>query len=86
MNYPAVATYRLLALLTGVGVQALIALYTVRVLLPQDILFPKQGLLTVVTVVALRHRSSFRQMREREVMRSTYSAPFPPQYHTHEIR
>lgn len=62
LNYPAVATDRLLALLTGVGVQALIALYAVRVLLPQDILFPKQGLLTVVTVIALCHRSSFRQI------------------------
>lgn len=52
---PGVAANRLLALLTGVGVQALVAFHTVRVLLPQDILLPKQGLLAVVAVVALSH-------------------------------
>lgn len=55
ITYPGVAANRLLALLTGVGVQALVAFHTVGILLSQDVLLPKQGLLAVVAVVALRH-------------------------------
>lgn len=51
-----VAADGLLALLAGVGVQALVAFHTVGILLSQDILLPKQGLLAVVAVVALGHR------------------------------
>lgn len=54
-GYPAVAANGLLAFLAGVGVQTFIALHAVRVLLAKYVLLPKQGLLTVVTVVALRH-------------------------------
>lgn len=53
--YPGVAANGLLALLTGVGVQALITFHTVGILLSQNILLPKQGLLAVVAVVALGH-------------------------------
>lgn len=55
ISYPGVAANRLLAFLTGVGVQAFVAFHTVGVLLPENILLPKQGLLAVVTVVALGH-------------------------------
>lgn len=54
-SYSGVAANGLLALLTGVGVQALVAFHTVGILLSQDILLPKQGLLAVVAVVALVH-------------------------------
>lgn len=54
-SYPAVAANGLLALLAGVGVQALVAFHTVGVLLSQNVLLPKQGLLTVVAVIALGH-------------------------------
>lgn len=53
--YPGVAANGLLALLTGVGVQALVTFHTVGILLSQNILLPKQGLLAVVAVVALGH-------------------------------
>lgn len=55
ISYPGVAANWLLALLTGVGVQALIAFHTVGILLSQDVLLPKQGLFAVVAVVALSH-------------------------------
>lgn len=54
-SYPGVAADGLLAVLTGVGVQALVTLHTVGILLSQDILLPKQGLLAVVAVVTLSH-------------------------------
>ncbi len=53
--YPVAAADGFLALLTGVGVQALIALHTVRVFLTKNILLPKQRLLTVVAVISLCH-------------------------------
>jgi hypothetical protein len=53
--HPGVAANRLFALLTGVGVEAFIAFHTVGVLLSQDILLSKQGLLAVVAVVAFSH-------------------------------
>ena len=55
VSYPGVAANRLLALLAGVGVQALVTFHTVGILLSQDVLLPKQGLLAVVAVVALGH-------------------------------
>lgn len=55
ISYPGVAANGLLALLAGVGVQALITFHTVGILLSQNILLPKQGLLAVVAVVALGH-------------------------------
>lgn len=55
ISYPGVAANGLFALLTGVGVKALVTFHTVRVFLPEDILLPKQGLLAVVAVVALSH-------------------------------
>lgn len=54
-SYPGVAANGLLALLAGVGVQALIAFHTVGILLSQDILFPKKGFLAVVAIVAIGH-------------------------------
>ena len=53
--HPGVAADGLLAVFTGVGVEALVALHTVGVVLPENILLPKQGLLAVVAVVALCH-------------------------------
>lgn len=53
--YPGVTANGLLAVLTGVGVQALITLHTVGILLSQNILFPKQGLLAIVAVITLSH-------------------------------
>ncbi len=53
--YPVAAADGFLALLAGVGVQALIALHTVRVFLTKNILLPKQRLLTVVAVISLCH-------------------------------
>ncbi len=55
ISYPGVAANGLLALLTGVGVQALITFHTVRILLSQNVPLPKQGLLAVVAVVAFWH-------------------------------
>lgn len=55
LTYPGVAADGLLAFLTGVGVQALVAFHTVGILLSQHVLLPKQGLLAVVAVVALGH-------------------------------
>lgn len=55
ISYPGVAADGLLALLTGVGVQALVTFHTVGILLSQDILLPKKGLLAVMAVVALGH-------------------------------
>lgn len=55
---PGVAANWLLALLTGVGVQALVTFHTVGVLLSQDIFLPKQGLLAVVAVIAFCHFDS----------------------------
>lgn len=55
ISYPGVAANGLLALLAGVGVQALVTFHTVGILLSQNVLFPKQGLLAVVAVVALGH-------------------------------
>lgn len=52
---PGVAANGLLALLTGVGVQALVTFHAVGVLLSQHVLLPEQGLLAVVAVVALGH-------------------------------
>lgn len=52
---PAVAADGFLALLTGIGVQALIALHTVWVFLTKNILLPKQRFLTVVAVIPLCH-------------------------------
>lgn len=54
-SYPGVTSDRLLALLTGVGVQTFITFHTVWILLSQNILLPKQGLLAVVAVIALCH-------------------------------
>lgn len=51
----AVAADGFFAFLTVIGVQALIALDTVRILLPKDVLLPKQGLLAVVAVIPLGH-------------------------------
>lgn len=53
--YPGVTANGLLAVLTGVGVQALITLHTVGILLSQNVLLPKQGLLAIVAVIALGH-------------------------------
>lgn len=53
--YPGVTANGLLAVLTGVGVQALVTLHTVGILLSQDVLLPKQGLLTIVAVITLSH-------------------------------
>lgn len=55
ISHPGVAADGLLALLAGVGVQALVTFHTVGVLLSQHILLPKQGLLAVMAVVALSH-------------------------------
>ena len=55
ISYPGVAANRLLAVLTGVGVKALVTFYTVGILLSQNILLPKQGLLAVMAVIALSH-------------------------------
>lgn len=55
---PGVAANGFLALLTGVRVQALVTLHTVRVLLSQDIFLPKQGLFAVVAVIAFCHFDS----------------------------
>lgn len=52
---PGVTANGLLALLTGVRVQALITFHTVGIVLSKDILLPKQGLLAVVAVIALSH-------------------------------
>lgn len=54
---PAAAANGLLAVLTGIGVEAFVALDTVGVLLSQHVFLPKQGLLAVVAVVALSHPS-----------------------------
>lgn len=53
--YPGITANGLLAVLTGVGVQALVTLHTVGVLLSQNILLSKQGLLAIVAVVTLSH-------------------------------
>lgn len=58
-GYPAVAADGFLAFLTSVGIQTFIALHTVRVLLTKNILIPKQGLFTVVTVITLSHLHFF---------------------------
>lgn len=55
LAYPGITANWLLALLAGVGVQALVAFHTVGILLSQDVLLPKQGLFAVVAVVALGH-------------------------------
>lgn len=54
-SYPGVTSNRLLALLTGVGVQALITFHTIGIFLSQHILLPKKGLFAVVAVVSLSH-------------------------------
>lgn len=64
--YPGVTANGLLALLTGVGVQTLVTLHTVGILLSQNILLPKQGLLAVVAVVALSHFDPGGLLREGE--------------------
>lgn len=53
--YPGITANGLLAVLTGVGVQTLVTLHTVGVLLSQNILLSKQGLLAIVAVVTLSH-------------------------------
>ena len=63
--YPAAAANGLLAVLTGVGIEALVALHAVRVLLSQDVLLPKQGLLAVVAVIALRHPDGSSESADR---------------------
>lgn len=47
----------LFAFLTGVRVQALIALDAVGTVLPQDVLLAKEGLLTIVAVKTFRRHS-----------------------------
>lgn len=51
----AVAANGFLAILAGIGVEALIALHAVWIFIPQDVLLPEQRLLAVVAVIALRH-------------------------------
>lgn len=55
ITYPGVTANGFLALFTSVGVQALITFHTVGIVLSKNVLFPKQGLLAVVAVVALSH-------------------------------
>lgn len=64
--YPGVTANGLLALLTSVGVQTLVTLHTVGILLSQNILLPKQGLLAIVAVVALGHFDPGRLLREKQ--------------------
>lgn len=54
-SYPGVAANGFLALLTCVGIQAFVTFHTVGVVLSKNVLLPKQGLLAIVAVVALRH-------------------------------
>lgn len=54
-TYPGVTANGLFAVLTGVGVQALVTLHTVGILLSQHVLFPKQGLLAIVAIITFGH-------------------------------
>jgi len=70
--YPSVAPNGLFALLAGIGVQAFVTFHTVGILLSQNILLAKQGLLAVVAVIALGHsakRLFCYETKEREKKR-----------------
>lgn len=54
-TYPGITANGLLAVLTGVGVQALVTLHTVGILLSQNVLLSKQGFLAIVAVITLSH-------------------------------
>lgn len=50
-----IAANGLLAVLAGVGVEALVTFHAIGILLSQDVLLPEEGFFAVVAVVAVRH-------------------------------